>query len=265
MVVFIHVFFFFIINYFYQSVIERNMHTEAVKGKRLLYLFQKDLMPGLSGAILDSKKKREDGKKTKAYSTPVKALASAAIFGMNICMLFYIYLFSLRQTDSNQEAWFKSFLIWLFIDAVLASTVVVLVSHVLMPMLIMGDVIMIRDRLITAINDYKDTIRNKRRNFYADGSEDSDEDEEFSLNAAKYLFVSYRMAGRYPDLRESKIISRFSCQVPHKSYSQQRDSSLTYSRRYTSFGQSLGMVLISVFGSYCHLNVNLQVSATIPR
>ena len=239
----------------FQSVIEQNMHTEAMKGKRLLYLFQKDLMPGLSGAILESKRVREDDKNKKAYSMGVKFFAGAFIFGTCACMLFYVYLFSLQQSDSNQEAWFKSFLMWLFIDAVLASTLVVLVFHMLIPLLIMSDVVKIRDRLITAINDYKDAIRNKRNDFYADGG---DEDTAFSLNAAKYLFVSYRMAERYPDLHESKIISRFSSHVPHKSYNHEQGGTSGYNRRYSSISQSISMVLISVIGSFAHLNVNLQ-------
>jgi hypothetical protein len=37
-------------------------------------------------------------------------------------LLFYVYLFALRQTHSRQSAWFQSFVMWLVFEVTVSST-----------------------------------------------------------------------------------------------------------------------------------------------
>eukprot|EP01031_Cornospumella_fuschlensis_P028622 gene28623-34552_t len=98
------------------------------KSRRLLYLFQKDLMPGICGQILESKDKR-DNVKVKAVSGLAKLLAWSFLFMINTSMLFYIYLFAVSQDEYRQTAWAQSFALWLIAEIFLISTCMVLVMN----------------------------------------------------------------------------------------------------------------------------------------
>jgi hypothetical protein len=73
------------------------------KGKRLLFLFQRDLLPGVSGKILESKGQR-DNIAVQTVSWEAKAAGWAFIGLLNVGMLFYILLFALSQTVHRQGA-----------------------------------------------------------------------------------------------------------------------------------------------------------------
>lgn len=106
---------------------------DDIKKKRLVYLFVKDLLTGVNGMILDHKD-RQDNLVRSSVSFPVKVVAAIFILLVCLAMLFYLYLFSLRQTLTAQNAWFNSFVAWLIFDIILISTGVVLVEHVMIPM-----------------------------------------------------------------------------------------------------------------------------------
>jgi hypothetical protein len=71
-------------------------------GRRLLYLFQKDLLPGVSGEIMESKNAR-DQKISKQRSPWLQGACWLVIAALNVGMLFYILLFSLQQTPDRQR------------------------------------------------------------------------------------------------------------------------------------------------------------------
>jgi hypothetical protein len=70
--------------------------SEREKSKRLLYLFQKDLMPGISGQMLESKDRRDE-LVIKSVSQSAKWLTWIALTLLNVGMLFYIFLFAVSQ------------------------------------------------------------------------------------------------------------------------------------------------------------------------
>ena len=94
-----------------------SQRSSLERGKRLLFLFQRDLLPGVSGKILESKGQR-DNVPVKFVSFHSKAVAWAFISLLNIGMLFYILLFALTQTGPRQNAWFQSFALWLVVELV---------------------------------------------------------------------------------------------------------------------------------------------------
>ena len=109
------------------------------QGKRMMYLFQQDLLPGITGKILESKRNRDDVKE-RTVSLRLKLAGYAGVFIVNAGMMFYIFLFALMQTASRQSAWFQSFLLWIVVEILFVSSVMVFITHIFMPMLIMKDV-----------------------------------------------------------------------------------------------------------------------------
>ena len=73
------------------------------KTKRLLFLFQCDLLPGLSGQILSSKGQRDN---LTSISRPVapwqKAAGYLTVLIVDAAMLFYVFLFALQQSKVRQ-------------------------------------------------------------------------------------------------------------------------------------------------------------------
>lgn len=207
--------------------------TDEDRGKRLLFLFQKDLLPGVNAMILESKGRRDflaDTNKVEPYQ---KALAGLFIVTLNVGLLFYIYLFSIRQSNDRQEAWFLSFCVWLVLEVVLMSTIAVYVTHFLVPSLVMRDLYKVKKRLLQTIREYKKGISTER--------EDKRKSE---FNVADYFFVSSRLSSLYPDLVESKIISRFSSPWPHQSYQRTRSVSKSYSKRFSTLMRSMSMIVV---------------------
>ena len=72
--------------------------TDKEKGKRLLFLFQLDLLPGVNGQILEAKGKR-DNKQERCVPAYAKYFSWNFILILNIGMLYYILLFALNQTE----------------------------------------------------------------------------------------------------------------------------------------------------------------------
>eukprot|EP01034_Spumella_vulgaris_P047543 gene47543-biopygen37508 len=90
-------------------------------GKKLLFLFQSDLLPGISGQILHSKSHR-DSLTASRVSLSYKIFGWVCIGLLNAGMLFYIMLFALNESDQRQSAWFQSFILWLVVEILLVST-----------------------------------------------------------------------------------------------------------------------------------------------
>ena len=137
--------------------------TEKEKSKRLLFLFQKDLMPGISGQILDSKGRRDDIVVLRSRSRSAKWVGWFIITILNIGMLFYIFLFAVSQEVHRQRAWAKSFGLWLAVEVFVVSSVIVFFMHVLIPSLILTDVNKVRQRLISSLQDYHRKMANAQQ------------------------------------------------------------------------------------------------------
>ncbi len=123
---------------------------EKDKRRRLTYLFVKDLVDGVHGKILDRKDARDNARKNQV-SLAAKAAACVVIFIVCVAMLFYLYLFSIRQTVGAQQAWLNSFLLWLFLEIVCVSTGLVLFDHVVIPLWSMRKVQRVKDQIVQVL------------------------------------------------------------------------------------------------------------------
>jgi hypothetical protein len=205
------------------------------KGKHLLFLFQRDLLPGVSGKILESKGQR-DNIAVKHMPWEAKAACWAFIGLLNVGMLFYILLFAVSQTEHQQGAWALSFAMWLVVEILFVSSATVLVTHVFVPSLIMRDVNKIKQKLAESIRSFNTSVQRQRRGKLQEGPE--------HFNAASYLFVSTRLAQQWSELREAQIIAQFRTPWPKQSYQRETDVSQSYSKKYTALYRSASIIAI---------------------
>jgi len=232
-------------------------------GQKLLFLFQCDLLPGVSGKILELKSTR-DKSKLKYASWLQKCLGWLFLFALDCGMLFYIFLFALTQTGSRQNAWFQSFAMWIVVEICLVSTAIVFVSHIVVPLLVMKDITQIKRRLIEDIREFNDRVNRKTVN---NQNVDQIDEENEVFNAAKYLFVSTRLAKHYPMLKQSKIISQFSTPWPRQSYHRVDNVSKQYDKKFSAFTKSASFLLMFFVGHFvsmpsCLQDILIQMSST---
>jgi low affinity Fe/Cu permease len=137
------------------------LRTDPMKNKRLLYLFQKDLLPGIHGMILEAKASRDEVI-LKGSSTQAKLLGWIYLGVTNVGMLFYILLFALTQPTDRQQAWGQSFALWLVAEIFIVGTLIVLIMHVWIPAITMTDVLTIQKKLTETISNYQKNLEEEK-------------------------------------------------------------------------------------------------------
>ena len=228
---------------------QERCHDDSLLGRHLLFLFQKDLLPGISGKILEAKHNRDD-KVPSRYSYPFRIVCWGFIITLNAAMLFYIYLFASQQSSQRQAAWFKSFLVWILFETCVVSTLTVLITHIAIPSIILKDVMKIKQRLVHSLEEH---ARKQSPHATVDGPT---EHEEF--NATEFFFVSTRIAKLRPELKQSKIVLSFSTPWPHQSYQHARAVSSQYSKKFSFVGHALSMIVIYLVNSLLTLPLTMQ-------
>ena len=210
--------------------------TDKERGKRLLRLFQQDLLPGLSGDIIES----TDQDNVHASPTAPwwgKLLAWCVLIGLNVGMIFYVYLFAMNQTKVQQDAWVKSFVLWIVMDVIIVATITVYIKNIVIPSYAMSDLRKIRSKIIEAVKDGLTNLDFKRENYVPEVQSDVKQ-----FNSAEYFFVSTRVATQFPELRESKIILNYVTTWPKRSYQRTHVISQGYISNSTAFTKSIGMI-----------------------
>jgi predicted Holliday junction resolvase-like endonuclease len=262
------------------------LSSEILKMKRLLFLFQRDLLPGINGEILESKESRENII-LSPISSVIKLTGWFSLALLNAGMLFYIFLFAFSQDNHSQKAWGRSFAIWLLLEILLISTGMVVFMHIFLPSLILTDVAQIKKKMTETINNYYESLiieEEKKQDETSGGRDDEEEEENLSVkkkekrqsqeiekekekekqsksqgkgiivvkatdeiqpfNAAKFLFLSFRLASIFPELKASQIVLQFSSPWPRQSYQHIIDVKKKYDDRYTAVSRSASIILI---------------------
>jgi hypothetical protein len=249
---------------------ESTQLTNAQKSKRLLFLFVRDLLDGANGQILDSKNRR-DHTVRKRVTMDTKIFISVLVTFTLLGMLFYVYLFALRQTQDRQQAWFQSFVIWIIFEIFLVSTGTVFLTHILIPTFIISDVKRVKQNIVNDILSFKASVaRQKSKMTTARVQEDTTEgaaakqvfdeiETSTEFNAAKFLFPSSRLARMYPGLKESYIVAKFSTHWPRRSLkTNQKSVTKSYNNKLTFITQACSRVLLFSISSLIQLPEPLQ-------
>lgn len=196
----------------------QNDRNLIIQRKRLIYLFIKDLSSSVCGEVLASKTERDMFRANLKFNK-VSQLSKRAtwtfIILLNLAMLFYIYLFALKQTSARQSAWLNSFIMWLGFEIFLSSTFFVLTMHVAIPLTFSPEISRLANKFKSEVNLFQQ-------------SNVSPTIQETTFNSAKYFFTSSRVACLFPDFPESTIIRRFSTTLPPRHFGQQNDLSEEY-------------------------------------
>ena len=224
---------------------------EKEKSRRLLHLFQRDLLPGLSGDILAAKSARDAVATRRSASVRVKIFFYVIVAVANALMLFYVLLFAIQQTKHRQRAWFQSFMLWFMTEILLTCTMVVWILHYLIPTIIVGDVRKVEQKMLSIL--FSSTAR-------ADSGTPVSSADESEFNAAEYLFVSRRIAKRLPNNPIAKLILSFKTPWPRKSfkYVEDDDSSSVYRSGLSyALGNFLGMFAYGL-GGFLQLPQGIQ-------
>lgn len=110
------------------------------------------------------------------------------------------------------------------------------------------------------LDNWSDDSFSHSENSASDSDSDkSDGDSDSGLNAAKYLFASFRLSKRYPDLVESQIISSFTTKVPLKDYSVGvKKVSASYTDNIRGLSQSVGIIVTYFISQYCSFSSGMQ-------
>ena len=228
---------------------------EKEKSRRLLHLFQRDLLPGLSGDILAAKSARDAVASRRSVSVRTKIFFYVLIAVANALMLFYVLLFAIQQTKHRQRAWFQSFMLWFMTEILLTCTMVVWILHYLIPTIIVGDVRKVEQKMLSIL--FSSTAR-------ADSGTTTSSTDETEFNAAEYLFVSRRIAKRLPNNPIAKLILSFKTPWPRKSFKRVEvdisSSSVYRSGISYALGNFLGMFAYGL-GGFLQLPQGIQDGA----
>eukprot|EP01039_Chlorochromonas_danica_P010633 gene10633-11785_t len=224
--------------------------TAREKSQRLLYLFQRDLMPGISGQILENKNQRDAKKKVRHVSKRMKACTWLFLAALNVGMLFYIFLFAISQDSGRQSAWAQSFAMWLVADICLVSSGMVIVTHIAIPSFLTRDIAAIRKKLVDSLVRFNILLNHRRGGRkYSQAAESVGESEgiesEEKFNAASYLFVSHRLAQHCSkEVKVARVIAEYQTIWPRRSYQHVEDVAKSYNRRFTALTRSISMVAL---------------------
>jgi low affinity Fe/Cu permease len=174
------------------------LRTDPMKNKRLLYLFQKDLLPGIHGMILEAKASRDEVI-LKGSSKQAKLFGWIYLGVTNIGMLFYVLLFALTQSTDRQQAWGQSFALWLVTEIFLVGTLIVLIMHVWIPAITMTDVLSIQKKLTETISNYQKNLEEEKL-------------KQEKATEKKYLLLSTENnnanSNRYEEKEQERTFSR---------------------------------------------------------
>ena len=235
---------------------------EEKKRKRLNFLFVKDLLDGVNGMIMDHKDRRDNEMVTHQVEGWHKVLASSVVFFTSFGMMYYVYLFSMRQSASRQRAWFSSFQVWLFFEVCVISTGLVFVEHVLIPLWSLREVQRVKKRIVSDLLTFQKNMKqasssnNKKK---IGPKDDILESEATSFNAAEFLFPSYRLAVLFPHYPESVLIQRYKTPWPKKSLKQNEKSMRKrYDKRFEFFTKTVARVVVFTLATIIQLPPSLQ-------
>ncbi len=246
--------------------------NEYLKRKKLISLFVKDLSSGLSGEVISNKEQRDsvnvsESVNGSSVSLESKVLGWVFVVSLNVGLLFYVYLFAMRQTQDRQSAWFLSFVMWFLFDFFIAGAGVILVTHLLIPLYIFSDIRTLKKKVLVEIQSFRKSLNEREIHTNRQNQEKKDKmdgvvrERAREFNSAKYFFTSWRIASLFPNLPESELILQFKTPWPKNSFKVEKKMvSRSYERRFSFVIQAFSRVFIFFFASLIHLPVVLQDS-----
>lgn len=231
--------------------------SEKAISKRLLYLFSTELLPATSHQVMSSKCKRDDETK-KSVSWTAKAIGWAIIAILNLGMLFYVFLFASSQSVGNQNAWLRSFIVWFFSEVFIVSTLIVVITHIVIPSMIMGDIHKVKTEILTMLVDLRSTARQTLMSSLKNNNDNTKSDLQHGFDASSLLLVSHRLAKLLPQNPVSKVILRFRSPYPPRMFLKKKSVDKIYSKKFSFLATSLSIVIMFLLQHISAMDSSIQ-------
>jgi hypothetical protein len=211
--------------------------------KRLVQLFLLDTLPPLSAAVVNSQILSSQDfipPPTKPLNELLHlCLVGVCFFVLAACLASSLFLGTILNNHEQTLA-LLIFLVWLFVDAVLTSTLAMVVKHYALPLLARRDVKNAMYWLINAM----DKGHHVSSSDHTDGAplihgEMTQSAARLSLDASKHFFVSTKLALLLdePQLERDAILS-FKTLWPKRSYGSNKDGSMYEYNQMVTVGYS---------------------------
>ena len=174
------------------------------------------------------------------YFPAVRTVTVFLVWVLCIAMGVYVLYFAYTQTMERQLAWAESFALWLAMDAIVISSLDVLVTSVFIPLLIQKDVNTAGESIASLMRSYASKFSERPGGMMSGPAtphftqrqlmprktkmariEESGNQEEWNdeFNAADFFFASFRLAKYFSDIPLAKaIISYRTCDPPGHTY-----------------------------------------------
>lgn len=185
----------------------------------------------------------------------MQAIVWTGLILMLLGMLLYILLFAWRQTESRQQNWFDTFIVWLVVEILITSTNACLITHVVIPSVTIGDSTKIKLKLIEAIKKYQENVHKIVESGIVPALNEENNDTIF--DASKHFFVSARVAKKYSSLREAQIISMFRTPWPRQLYGERLNQTMSYGM-ISVIVRAVTVMIVFVLNTYLHVDVIAQ-------
>jgi Ca2+/Na+ antiporter len=106
----------------------------------------------------------------------------------------------------------------------------------------MKDVNKIKSKLMDSIRAFNANIKRRREGRGSSSDDSAQDSEEARFSTTDFLFLSSRLAKKWPDLREAKIIAQFRTPWPKQSYQRETDVSKSYSKKFSALTRSASIL-----------------------
>ena len=243
------------------TIMCRSQYHDVDRNNRLLYHFQKDLLAGVDDMLMKNHDRREHNESHIVCSRSSKLLVCLFLLTESVCMLFYVFLFGVTKDSAHQRAWSQSFAVWLVLEIVVFASLLVIMNHIVVPLLLMGDLQAIRNKISSSVMQFQRRQRSKllHLNNNNDQLKKSDANNEAGFNAAKYFFVSWRLSLQFMELPAAQLVLDYSTPWPKRSYlyvTEQEERK--YSKKYAALFASASQVVAFFLTNYISLGVHIQ-------
>jgi hypothetical protein len=227
-----------------------NHISEQNKGKRLLELFQKDLLIGVKVDIVTNLRYEDKLEDTsdcvlRPIHVWVKALCLSVIATINIFFLTYVFLFSMNQDMLGQAAFLRVFCMWLAVEVIVVSTLSMVVTRMLLPLwATYWEAAKAKQGMLRAIRK----AFTQSTDVVPQPSSSSSVIEGRTrglLNLCPYFFLSHRVAVAYPKLRESRVVRSFRSSYPKQAFAL---PTRAYSREHSL--KFIGLALLNSINTF---------------
>lgn len=251
-----------------QKEFVRLKYTDREISKKIFHLFQTDVVPGLSGSVLKSCSQRQFVK-PMAVSRNTQIITWVIMIGVQVAMLFYMYLFLIQQTSRQQMAWIKSVYFMLVIEVVFTCSLNVVLMHVIIPKYMGEEVSKAKIMMTLAIHRILKKMNQQilHKNTYREGilkqlcsiHEEIHDNATSHFNIAEYVMPSYRLAKEFAHIEECNVILSFTSDVPSASFADDHDSGKkSYSIKFVAFYSLIKILCIKMAVFVVNLNPQVQ-------